>query len=225
MKTIHIANRLLVILLCLSVLINLIIGGGLLYLKFVKYPAYYRNTVKLLDKLPVSSKGIIFIGDSFVQGYNWQDLNSRFGLLNYGLGGTKVEDWAKKAEELSLLKPDTVFFWLGINNLMGNDTPENIAQSFQQLVSLPVFSNKTLFILEVLPVNQTASKAYLSVNKKIAELNLLIRKFDRVNFLPIGDIFQTTEGLNSNFSDDGLHLNALGYEFAERYILYHLSKN
>jgi hypothetical protein len=173
-----------------------------------------------LKNIDAKSGGIVFAGDSIIEG---MDLN-RFcmGILSYnrGIGGDTVYGLLNRMEESFYeLSPRKIFICIGTNDIARHVPPVKIAESIGRIVCeigryLP--GTKT-HVISLLPVNPNIANAIAAprTNILIRETNGLIRDEVISRFGIYIDVYNRLsdeEGsLNISFTTDGLHLNEAGY--------------
>lgn len=169
------------------------------------------------------SKGeIIFIGDSITDLYHlddYYDLNHK--VYNRGIGGDTTEGVLKRLDvSLYALKPKVVVLMIGINDINGNKS-DGLIERYEEIVkeikkNLP---NTILYCMSILPINDTietySTISYQKNNEIIIntneEIKKITEKYDLVSYLDLFALVNTSEGLNKDYSDDGLHLNHNGF--------------
>ena len=163
-----------------------------------------------------SQKTIVFTGSSSIR--TWENLNQLFPkhqIVNTGFGGSQATDLLAYSNELILtFNPYQVFIYEGDNDIAAKKTPKEIV-------------NTTLAIIKRIREKRRGTKIILiaakpsiarwSLKRKYKKLN---RKFKRLckkdNLLQFADVWkpmlQGRKLKQDIFKDDGLHMNAKGYE-------------
>jgi lysophospholipase L1-like esterase len=178
----------------------------------------YHHRVQHFEHLEERPGAIIFLGDSQTEQAEWQELfPETTPILNRGVSGDFVQGVMDRLPEVLRHKPRKIFLLIGVNDLnFGNDIAQ-IESVYRQIVAKirKESSNTELYLLSVLPVNnhlrQTGTK-----NTRIQALNERISGIAHsyaLPFLNIGSSFADADGnLSAQFTEDGLHLNGLGYQ-------------
>ncbi|MDO8971048.1 MAG: GDSL-type esterase/lipase family protein, partial [Saprospiraceae bacterium] len=113
-------------------------------------------------------------------------------------------------------KPKKVFLLIGVNDLVFGNSVSEIETVYREIVQkIRTASPDTeLFLQSLLPVNNDSKKTGTN-NEKILELNTRIIQIARdfsVPYLDIATPLKDADGnLGAKFSEDGMHLNGLGY--------------
>lgn len=152
----------------------------------------------------------------------WDTLQEDFAgvnVVNRGFGGSEMADALQYVDRIVLpYRPRTVVVYAGDNDLWAGKTPQRVFDDFQSLVrrihaELP---EARVGFIAVKP-----SVARWSIADRVRETNELVRHFAagdrRVEYI---DIFTPMLGSDGTpradlFVDDGLHLNARGYDIWE----------
>ena len=166
---------------------------------------------------PPPAGGVVFVGSSSIR--LWNTLAEDFPgvpVVNRGFGGSELSDALRFADRIVLpYRPRMVVVYAGDNDLWAGETPEQVFEDFRALVRT---------IHDELPRTRVAfiavkpSVARWRIEGEVRRTNQLIREFaaadPRVDYI---DIFTPMLGSDGRprpelFVDDGLHLNARGYE-------------
>jgi lysophospholipase L1-like esterase len=177
----------------------------------------YHHRAQHFEHLDESPGAIIFLGDSQTEQAEWHELfpNSSH-VLNRGISGDYTEGLLERLPEVLRHKPLKIFLLIGVNDLaFNNDLPEietvyrNIVQKIR--TESP---NTELYLQSLLPVNNEVRHTGVQ-NKKILDLNTRVQKIAREFALPYLDIASPLKDADGNlaakFTEDGLHINGLGY--------------
>jgi lysophospholipase L1-like esterase len=185
----------------------------------------YHHRAQLFEMMQASPGAIIFLGDSQTEQCEWQELfhSDSPAILNRGIVGDYVEGVLGRLDEIIRHKPKRIFLMVGINDLIFNKTPEEIAGVYREIVAR--IRSKTpdseLFLQSVLPVNNQVKKIGVE-NETIQALNVQIAAIARDYALTYIDLYpQLTDAdgnLDKKFTEDGIHLNGLGYGVWKREI-------
>ena len=115
--------------------------------------------------------------------------------------------------------PKMIFVMAGINDLKREVPVDSVFENYKKILSM--ISDKSprtkLFLQSTLPVTEAYSRREertLEVNKKVSELNSLLKKFcteKKINFLDLTKVLSAGNDLREELTVDGLHLNYTGY--------------
>jgi lysophospholipase L1-like esterase len=167
-------------------------------------------------KLPNTEGEVDFVGDSLMGDGPWADL---FGpIKNRGIGGDTTAGLLDRLGEVTEGHPRKAFLLAGTNDLAADlPTAQVIRNARKILERFRSESPKTeLYVLSILPVNQTFAGGPVQNNATIKEANRqlkeLVGEFAGVTFVDVFDALCDSGGnLRKEWSKDGLHLNIDGY--------------
>ena len=184
-------------------------------------PGRFVNEVDIIQKKydtlwDASKETIVFTGSSSIR--TWHDLDELFAdhqIINTGFGASQATDLLAYANELILtFNPYQVFIYEGDNDIAANKRPKEIVKTTLAIIKrIREKSRDTQIIL----IAAKPSIVRWSLKRKYKNLN---RKFKRLckkdNLLQFADVWkpmlQERKLKQDIFEDDGLHMNAKGYE-------------
>lgn len=178
----------------------------------------YHSRKQLFERMPAQQGAVIFLGDSQTEQCEWQEflqLDSVL-VLNRGIVGDHVNGVLSRLDEITRHKPSKIFLLVGINDLIFEKKTEAIAIIYRNIVAniRNATPDSELFLQSVLPVNNTLKKTGVE-NVDIMHLNTKIAQIAKAYALPYLDIYSeltdASGNLSPQFTEDGIHLNALGY--------------
>ncbi len=171
--------------------------------------------------LEVSERPIIFTGSSSI--LMWNDLQDRFAgypVINRGFGGSQMSDLLHYLDDLIIRwKPKQVFIYEGDNDLAYKKSVQEILGDTKKLVARLVESIpdvKIVLIAAKPSVNRWhLSDKYLSLNRAFS------RYAQNQDFLTFADIWYPALAPSGKvqtdiFKEDGLHMNAKGYDIWQK---------
>ncbi len=179
----------------------------------------YQHRAQHFERLNEKPGAIIFLGDSQTEQAEWHEMfadNNPAVLLNRGISGDYVAGVLERLPEILRHKPKKIFLLIGVNDLVFGNSVSEIETVYREIVQkIRTESPDTeLFLQSLLPVNND-SKITGTTNEKILELNTRIIQIARdfsVPYLDIATPLKDADGnLGTKFSEDGMHLNGLGY--------------
>ncbi|AEC01945.1 GDSL-type esterase/lipase family protein [Parasphaerochaeta coccoides] len=167
----------------------------------------------------------VFLGDSLTRRWEehedlWKRFFSPYTPENFGIGGDAIENilWRVMHGELDGMSPQVIVLLVGTNNLDVNTT-EEIGEGIRNLVTVIRRRQPAaqLLLLGLLPRNPGSTG--MTYTDRITAINKNLEEFaqsqdnESVHYSDLGSVLSTENGgLNPACSDDGLHLNAHGYE-------------
>ena len=175
--------------------------------------------VSHFNSLKIKDGAIIMLGDSITAGCNWSELFDDSRFVNRGIGGDVTSGIVNRIDFLKTCKPSAVFLLIGTNNLGQSDSLSKIIREYKIIIDkiTSYAPGADLYIQSILPIN---SDKFMFPrpeynNKKIKNLNFMIKNLEdnKVSYLHLFDHFVDKKGkLDEKYSNDGLHLNGLGYQ-------------
>ena len=165
---------------------------------------------------PPPPGAVLFLGSSTLR--LWSSLAQDFpglAVVNRGFGGSQIEDSIRYAPRIALpLKPKTIVFYAGENDLAAGKPPARVCADFQCLVAavqaaLP--ATRIVFIsLKPSPCRTGLRTAMRQVNAAIQDW---IRRDPRLEYVDVFTPMLDESGVPRAelFAADRLHLNAAGY--------------
>ena len=199
----------------------------------------FHKRIKEFKNDPIGSNKIVFIGNSITYGLRrWDNKLEANNIVNRGISGDFSEGIQKRLNEIIYYKPLAVFILIGINDFFRDSTvsiyvtPSYVTNNIIAAAeTIKKGSPKTkIYLQTILPINTKHNLMsrpedirhyyyYLnedytpSLNQQINQTNKIIRENGLFEVVDLHSIFLDGEGeLNLKFSDDGLHLNEVGYE-------------
>lgn len=158
-------------------------------------------------------KGLLFIGDSLVEFFDWAARFPKHTVYNMGIAGETVDGLYRRLERTvgNLNDVDMVFIMSGINNLAMDD--KGFIRTYRKIIREMTgrFPSVRIFVHSLLPVLYP----FIS-NDDVRSINLQLRTLagdEGVCYLDIHSHF-LDDGDNpdpSCLSDDGVHLSNKGY--------------
>lgn len=183
------------------------------------FSTYYFQRLTHFRTLPQTSDEIIFLGNSITDGAEWSELFGDPKIKNRGISGDITAGVIYRLDEVMARKPAKLFLMIGVNDLAGGKSPDNIVANILHIVSdikSHVPATK-IFVQSLLPVNDEFGKFSSHVNKgqQIIAINKqLADNAGRAGytFINLYEHFRNQNGkLNARYTNDGLHLKGDGY--------------
>jgi lysophospholipase L1-like esterase len=166
--------------------------------------------------------GIVFVGDSITQEFQIHEFFPNQLMYNRGIGGDTTQGLLTRLEESVYgLKPKLVVLQIGTNDFpVLKLSPEQSLKNLQLVVHQLLTAQPTIKIVlvSIYPIHEPTLNLKRKVedyrtNARIRVINAGLKEMPGVHFVNLFDLLLDAQGqLNMNFSRDGLHLNAKGYE-------------
>lgn len=154
--------------------------------------------------------GVALIGDSITHLGKWDLLFPDAGTRNLGIAGERSEHLLARIEPLVEMKPSKVFVLIGTNDLAIGFTIDEIVENVEKLIDelrtrLP---DAEIYLQGVMPRNRKFAERIHALNARYHT----IAQERGATFVDLFPVFDDGTGqIRSDFSEDELHLNGLGY--------------
>ena len=167
---------------------------------------------------------LLFIGDSLIEYFDWQERFPKNSVYNMGVAGETVEGLYARLQVvyLQLDTPDAIFIMSGINNLAMGD--KKFITTYRKIVRglKKQYKSPKIFVQSLLPV----LFPWIS-NEEIRGINIQLKKIadaEKVGYLDIYSLFLDPEGrtIANYLLEDGVHVSEKGYSVWSKEIEKHL---
>jgi len=208
--------------LILTYTVRLVNGlGGIRYLKMkyiqktdpTAYSILYKDKNSIYHSMPTSDKEILFIGDSLTDYCQWNELFGNPNIKNRGIAGDDISGVINRMDDLLRNKPRKIFLMIGINNLIHQNTADQVLNNYEILIKIikTKSPHTTLYIESILPTygkDKYFNDQITLINKSLSDFSI---KYN-AKYINLYDSFKDNDGqLAKNYSFDGLHMNGVGY--------------
>lgn len=184
-------------------------------------PVRFKEQVEEIHKkydtlLDPSKETIVFTGSSSIR--IWHDLQNRFPehqIVNSGFGGSHASDLLFYLDDLILrYKPKKVFIYEGDNDINAKKKPNGIIETTQRIID---GIRKNDPSTEIVLIAAKPSIARWKLKRKYKRLNRKFKKLAQEDgLLEYADVWKpmldSRKVKQDIFIEDGLHMNAKGYE-------------
>jgi lysophospholipase L1-like esterase len=155
----------------------------------------------------------LFIGDSLIQFFNWQERFPGKNIINYGMAGETAEGLLARLPDIinRIPSPALVMIMTGINNLAMEDY--GFLFTYEKIISLlqETYGQSTIVMTSLLPADLFfLGDAVPRVNKRLQG----IAQKSTILYLDLYPLFldENAKTITSYFEADGVHLSDAGYE-------------
>jgi lysophospholipase L1-like esterase len=156
---------------------------------------------------------LLFIGDSLIEYFDWQERFPRHAVYNMGIAGETVELMYSRIEVVfkQVDHADAIFIMSGINNLAAGD--KDFIPVYRKTVrKLKTHYNSGIFIQSLLPVlfPWISNEDIRVINSKLKQMS----EEEGALFLDIHSEFLEESGglIKGYLLDDGVHVSEKGYQ-------------
>lgn len=185
-----------------------------------KYTTFYYQRATLFEELLVTSKDIIFLGNSITNGGEWAELLGNKHVKNRGISGDICMGVYDRLDPILKGKPAKIFLLIGINDVSQGTPADTIVQRIGMIVSkIKADSPQTkLYLQSVLPVNDHYGlfKGQTSRWQEVPKINERLVRLageEKLTYIDLYSHFvdRETGKMNLDYTNDGLHLLGKGY--------------
>ena len=183
----------------------------------------------------VTDQNIVFFGDSITEGYKVKEFFPDTFVINSGISGDRSNQLLERiVNAVYIYNPSKVFILIGINDMNGGVSEEQILNNIQKIINDIKINRKytKIYIESIYPINREMFKEMKTefnkdvTNDKIKEINSKIKTMCEENDINYVDVYSSLIDDNGNlkavYSKEGLHLTDLGYfkvtKVLEKYI-------
>lgn len=186
-----------------------------------KHSTFYYQRATLFEVLPTSKSDIIFLGNSITNGGEWAELLRNPHAKNRGISGDTTQGVLDRLSTITKGKPSKIFLLIGTNDLSRGKSVDEVAKNVAKIVErVKRESPKTkLYVQSVFPVNPKFNKflGHMNRQKDIAALNAKIKAVAARHGVTYIDVYKSlvipsTDVMNPEYTNDGLHLLGKGYQ-------------
>ena len=177
----------------------------------------------------------LFLGDSITDFYPLEEYYDNLPVVNSGIAGNRTIDILNDMQtRVYQYNPTKVFLLIGTNDLdsstedIVDTTFDNIKEIVKEIKDNR--SDATIYVESVYPVNSNVENNSVNnrTNKKIRSFNKKVSNYcdgDNCIYINLFDDLTDEEGnLKEEYTEDGLHLNSLGYVVITRELLPYLNE-
>ena len=180
----------------------------------------------------MTSKDIIFLGNSITNGGEWAELLNNKHVKNRGISGDVCMGVYDRLDAILKGKPAKIFLLIGINDVSRGTPTDTIVNRIGKIVKkIKKNSPKTkLYLQSILPVTDHYKMfgnhtRHWQMVKGINEKLVGLAESEKVTYIDLYSHFvdSVTGKMNVQYSNDGLHLLGKGYlkwaEIVKPYVL------
>ena len=185
-----------------------------------KYSTFYYQRATLFENLPVTSKDIIFLGNSITNGCEWAELFQNKHVKNRGISGDICMGVYDRLHPIVKGRPAKIFLLIGINDVSRGTSAEKIIEEITMIVhKIKQESPKTkLYLQSVLPLNECYGMfgGHTSRWQVVKQINDLLQPLAEKEGATYVDLYShfvdpATGKVKPEYTNDGLHLLGDGY--------------
>lgn len=196
------------------------------------YSTYYYQRASHFETLPVTTKDIVFLGNSITDGAEWAELFENSRIKNRGISGDTTWGVYDRLDAILKGQPKKIFLLIGINDIGRGRNDQYVTDGIERIVKKirEVSPHTQLYVQSLLPVNPVYGKfdGHTSQWQRIPGINRTVQaiatRYD-ATYIDLFSHFVDAEGkMNANYSNDGLHLLGKGYQVWKQAVLPYIRK-
>lgn len=187
-----------------------------------KVETYQKETIEKIIKNGENAqkRGIVFFGDSHIQYFDVKKYFGNFNVHNCGVeGATSDLLFHLRPYAITPYDPRKVIVLIGMNDLSDKwrvDKLEIAFNVYRLIEILRRFSPAIdVCVISPLPIDEKVYKTSMLNNTQLKilgkEIGNNVREFVGCNFIDVFEDFTIDGNLNRVYSNDGIHLNEIGY--------------
>lgn len=185
------------------------------------FQLFYERCLSQFDVLPISSDGIVFLGDSLTDGGRWNEIFPGLKTFNRGVSADRTEHVLARLDQVTKGQPRMIFIMIGTNDLKYGVKQKTIISNYRKILnSIKTQSPKTkVFVQSLIPRKAEFREGIETINDEL----VLLSKESDCTYIDLYPAFLDKDGsIKNEYSNDELHLLGPGYlkwkELIEPYI-------
>jgi lysophospholipase L1-like esterase len=183
-------------------------------------PEVWAEAIEKFEKedrsMPPPKGGILFLGSSSIRGWDLKKSFPNMPVVNRGFGGSQICDSTHYADRLvTIHQPRLVVFYAGDNDIASGKSPEQVRDDFREFVEKV---RKPQPELPIIFISIKPSIARWKLAEEMKEANRLIKanaeELGNIKYLDVWPAMLDESGQPRKeiLVEDGLHMNAAGYD-------------
>lgn len=172
---------------------------------------YYDDKVSQFEVLKNEKHiNIIMLGDSITDRGLWSELTNRNDLINRGINGDNTLGLLNRLEVLNT-NAKQIFIMIGVNDLGRGESVDYVYLNYIKILNKIKSNNQTPIVQSILYVGNNFQK---KLNPKVEIINTKLEKYcknSNIKYINLNRFLAPNGFLESNYTNDGIHPNGLGY--------------
>jgi lysophospholipase L1-like esterase len=176
---------------------------------FVPSP-YYLLRTDLFAATPLTSRDIVFLGDSITEGAEWNELFPALPVRDRGIGGDTTAGILARLADVTAARPVAIFLLVGTNDLASEPRSDASLARYREIVARIRRETPAtrLFVQSLLPRSAVFRARIEAYNRELAGYC----REPGCTFVDLYPAFLAADGsLRGELTVDGLHLNGAGF--------------
>lgn len=153
---------------------------------------------------------LLFLGDSLIAGGDWAAWFPEHEAINRGIPGETTDALLNRIDAVLAEHPDAIVLLSGSNDLAQRLGVEHVVRNLEYALvairrDLP---SVRMLLLSILPRSSEFAGAIRDANRHLRQFAPSVN----AQYLDLWPALSSADALAPEFSDDGVHLNASGYQ-------------
>lgn len=174
--------------------------------------ARYLHKKSIYDEFGRCCYDIVFIGDSITEDANWEDIFPNYRVANRGIGGDTSDGIVERMDSIISTKASKAFIMVGVNDLTKRTSIDVIFNNYQQIIAPLLANDISVYLQSTLYVATRGEEFNLSIAMLNQKLESFAAQNNKLAYINLNKTLSVNRALKSDFSEDGVHLNAQGYK-------------
>ncbi|HIP40519.1 MAG TPA: hypothetical protein EYG88_14320 [Desulfocapsa sulfexigens] len=164
----------------------------------------------------MTESNFLFLGDSLIADYNWQERMHHFRIINYGIPGETVQGLRNRISSITdkINPPQLILLMIGTNNLIIEDY--SFLEALRKIIIHLTSSYPTT---EVITNSMLPCQLPWIKTDYLVRLNQAIETLTRQTGSCYLDMFSKIKPTPDYFQSDGIHLTPRAYDLWSKSIL------
>jgi len=179
------------------------------------HDSYWLERASFFDAFRTTAS-VVMLGDSLTDGAEWREMFPDVAIVNRGIDGDTTGGILERMDGIVSLHAGKAFVMIGINDFTETGSSvEAVFRNYRKIVAALKQSGAKVFVQSTLMCNERKAlqKACGAANAKVRRLNQRLAALapEEFTFIDINRKLSGAEGLRSELTYDGIHLNGNGY--------------
>lgn len=153
---------------------------------------------------------LLFLGDSITAAGDWASWFPDDEVINLGVDGDTTADVQARLDAVIEADPDSIVLLIGTNDFSARRSVEQVVRNIETILvdlrrRLP---GVRLLLQSITPRGSDYTDRVQDTNRHLRQFAATVR----AQYLDLWPALSDGEMINPDYSDDGVHLNAAGYE-------------
>lgn len=158
---------------------------------------------------------VIFVGDSITYRCQWNEIFPELDVKNRGIPSDTTEGVYARLDSIIKTQPKKIFIMIGINDIAQHVEEKKILDNYCNIINkLSEKPDVKIYVQSILPIGQNNEESIpVETIKKLNNSIKALCNDKEVKYVDLYPSFSDDEGyLLDQYSADGIHINAEGYE-------------